>query len=113
MAFGVTFGLLGIAGNFVIYLIILGTAGLFMPVLATTQTVFIHEITQPTMLGRVFSIVQIISASAMPAAILIFGPLADVVSVEAILIVSGGLLALVGVLYQRSNKKISIRTESP
>jgi DHA3 family macrolide efflux protein-like MFS transporter len=52
------------------------------------------------MLGRVFSIVQIISASAMPIAILFFGPLADIVSVEAILIVSGALLVLLGVLYQ-------------
>ncbi|WP_223376831.1 hypothetical protein [Schnuerera sp. xch1] len=34
--------------------------------------------------------------SAMPVAILLFGPLADVVSVETILIVSGVLLALVG-----------------
>ena len=48
------------------------------------------------MLGRVFSIVQIISASAMPVAILFFGPLADVVSVEAILIVSGALLRSLG-----------------
>lgn len=106
VAFGVTFGLLGVAGNFIVYLIIMGTAGFFMPVIATTETVFIQENTQPTMLGRVFSIVQIISASAMPLAILLFGPLADVVSVEVILIVSGVLLALVGILYQRSNKNV-------
>ncbi len=56
------------------------------------------------MLGRVFSIVQIISVSAMPVAILIIGPLADVISVEVILIVSGVRLALVGILYQRNNK---------
>lgn len=103
VAFGVTFGLLGLAGNFIVFLLIMGVAGFFMPILATAQTVFIQEITQSTMLGRVFSIIQIISGSAMPVAILIFGPLADVVSVEVILIVSGVLLALVGVLYQLSN----------
>jgi len=108
IAFGVTFGLLGVAGNFVLYLIIMGTAGFFMPIIAMAQTVFIQEITQPTMLGRVFSIVQIISASAMPVAILLFGPLADAISVEAILIVSGVLLALFGVIYYYSNKKTSI-----
>ncbi|MCC3863763.1 MFS transporter [Terrisporobacter petrolearius] len=107
VAFGVTFSLLGIAGNFTVYLIIMGTAGFFMPIIATAQTVLIQETTQPTMLGRVFSIIQIISASAMPVAILIFGPLADIVSVEVILIVSGMLLALVGILYQHSNKNIS------
>lgn len=87
VAFGVIFGLLGLAGNFIIFLIIMGVAGFFMPIITTAQTVFIQEITQPTMLGRVFSIIQIISGSAMPVAILIFGPLADVVSVEVILIV--------------------------
>ena len=51
------------------------------------------------MLGRVFSIVQLISASAMPVAILLFGPLADVVSVESILLVTGILLAVVGAVY--------------
>lgn len=106
VAFGVTFGLLGVAKEFTLYLLIMGVAGLFMPVITTTQTVFIQEITEPTMLGRVFAIVQIIASSAMPVAILIFGPLADVVSVEVILLVSGVLLALFGVLYQLSNKKM-------
>jgi DHA3 family macrolide efflux protein-like MFS transporter len=113
VAFGVTFSLLGIAGNFTIYLAIMGISGFFMPIIATAQTVFIQEITEPTMLGRVFSIVQIISVSAMPIAILLFGPLADIVSVESILIVTGVLLAFVGALYQRSNKKMSIRKDIP
>lgn len=67
--------------------------------MATAQTVYIQETTDPQVLGRVFSIVQIISASAMPVAILLFGPLADIVSVESILLVTGVLLALVGVFY--------------
>jgi DHA3 family macrolide efflux protein-like MFS transporter len=103
VAFGVTFGLLGVAGHFAVYLIIMGVSGFFMPVVVTAQTVFIQETARPAMMGRVFSIVQIIIGSATPVAILVFGPLADVVSVESILIVSGILLALVGVLYQRSN----------
>ena len=105
VGFGVTFGLLGVAGNFTLYLIIMGTSGFFLPIMTTAQTVFIQEITQPTMMGRVFSIIQIISASAMPVAILFFGPLADIVAVEAILVVSGALLAFVGVVYYCNNKK--------
>jgi len=103
--FGVTFGLLGVAGNFTVYLIIMGTAGLFLPVMTTAQTVFIQEITQPAMMGRVFSIIQIISASSMPVAILLFGPLADAMPIETILIVSGILLVLVAVVYYYSYKK--------
>lgn len=108
VAFGITFSLLGMAGNFIVYLIIMGTSGFFMPIIATAETVLIQEATQPSMLGRVFSIVQIISASAMPVAILLFGPLADIISVEIILIVSGVLLAFVGVMYDFVNKRVSI-----
>jgi DHA3 family macrolide efflux protein-like MFS transporter len=104
VAFGVTFGLLGIAGNFMVYLLIMGTAGFFMPIIATAQTVFIQEITPPTMMGRVFSIIQIIATSSMPIAILLLGPLADIVSVESILVVSGILLAIVGKLYEISGR---------
>ena len=35
----------------------------------------------------------------MPVAILLFGPLADIVSVESILLVTGALLAVVGAVY--------------
>lgn len=103
-AFGLTFGLLGAAGNFSVYLILMGSAGFFMPILSTAQTVLIQENTQPHMMGRIFSIVQIVMAGAMPAAILILGPLADAASVEIILIVSGGLLILTGLAYQAWNK---------
>lgn len=98
-AFGVTFALLGFAGNLILYLIIMGIAGIFMPIIITAETVLIQEIVEPAMMGRVFSLIQIIAASAMPIAIVFFGPLADAVSVELILIVSGVLLTLVGIIF--------------
>lgn len=104
VAFGVTFALLGIAGNFMVYLIIMGIAGFFMPIIATVQTVLIQENVEATMMGRVFSLVQIVAGSAMPVAILLFGPLADVISIGTILLVTGVLLAVVGVLYQTAAK---------
>jgi len=106
VAFGVTFVLLGLAGNFTLYLMVMGISGLFLPIIATAQTVLIQETAEPGMLGRVFSFVQIIAASVAPIAILFFGPLADVISVETLLIVSGVLLALVGVVYERTQKNI-------
>lgn len=105
VAFGISFTLLGLAGNFALYLLVMGFSGFFMPVIATAETVFIQEITKPEMMGRVFSIIQIIASAAMPVAILLFGPLADVVSVEILLIVSGALLAIVGVVYHATNRR--------
>ena len=99
VAFGVIFGLLGIAWDIVSYLIFMGIGGFFLPAISTAQTVYIQEVTEPEVMGRVFSIVEIITASAMPVAILVFGPLADVVSVQTLMIISGVLLAIVGVVY--------------
>ncbi|WP_031514056.1 MFS transporter [Desulfofalx alkaliphila] len=106
MAFGILFALLGLAGNFAFYLMVMGTAGFFMPTVATVLTVMIQERVEAAMMGRVFSLVHIVTGSAMPVAILFFGPLADMVPISYILLVSGVLLALTGVLYQRMGKKL-------
>lgn len=109
LAFGVLFGLLGAAWDIVSYLVFMGLGGLFLPAISTAQTVYIQEITEPDVLGRVFSIVQIMAASAMPVAILLFGPLADVVSVQLLMIISGVLLAAVGVWYGLTGNRESTR----
>jgi Arabinose efflux permease len=99
-AFGFCFGLLGLAGNFTVYLSLMGLAGFFLPIFITVETVFIQQTADPKMLGRVFSINQLLWNSAMPAAILLFGPLADRVSVESLLVASGlMMLALAGWYY--------------
>ena len=108
VAFGISFALLGVAGNFTIYLLIMGVAGLFMPVAATAQTVLIQENVEAAMMGRVFSLVQILTGAAMPVAILFFGPLADIVPIGAILLVTGLLLAVAGVLYQFTSKRAGL-----
>lgn len=54
------------------------------------------------------SIVRIIASSAMPIAILLCGPLADFVSVEAILLWSGVLLAMVGAVYHGYSKRVPV-----
>lgn len=105
VGFGVTFGLMGISRDFIIYLIFMGLAGCFMPVIATAMTVHIQQLTAPEVMGRVFSVVQLISSSAMPLAILIFGPLADVVKVELLLIFTSVILIFVGILYGRPMKE--------
>ena len=99
IAFGVAFGFMSIATNFVIYLMLILIAGFFMPILTTAQTVYVQEITEPNVLGRVFSILQIASTSALPIAILFLGPLADIISIQSMLFVSGILLVICGALY--------------
>ena len=99
IGFGITFGLLGTAKWFFMYLFFMGSAGFFMPIIATAETVLIQENVEEAMMGRVFSIIQIISTGAMPFAMLFFGPLADLVAIEGILVVTGALLAGLGVAF--------------
>ncbi|MBI9094081.1 MAG: MFS transporter [Sphaerochaeta sp.] len=106
VALGIGFALLGLAPFFSLYLLIMTLVGIFMPILTTAETVMIQKITPSNKMGRVFSIVQVLSGSTIPLGMLIYGPLADRVSIESLLIVSGALMALVGLLYQRTNRKM-------
>jgi len=91
--FGITIALMGIVGNFQIYLAIMLISGLFMPFFGTAETVLIQENVEEHMLGRVFSIVQIIVSAALPLGMLLFGPLGDMIAIEYILIATGICLA--------------------
>lgn len=110
--FGICFALLGVAPSFIPYLIIMGLGGIFVPFLNTAEIVMIQETTDEDKLGRVFSMVQILSGSAMPLGILIFGPLADRVSIQLLLVISGTLLAAVGLIYGRTASKQQVVKKS-
>jgi DHA3 family macrolide efflux protein-like MFS transporter len=112
IGFGITFGLLGTAKWFLTYLLFMGSAGFFMPIIATAETVLIQENVEETMMGRVFSIIQIISTGAMPLAMLFFGPLADLVEIEGILVVTGALLAGLGLVFGRYKYEETGRRET-
>ncbi len=101
VAFGIAFGFMSISTHFEMYLIFVLIAGFIMPILTTAQTVYVQEITEPNMLGRVFSIIQIASTSALPIAILFLGPLADIISIQSMLFVSSILLLVCGVAYKK------------
>ena len=65
-----------------------------MPCYNAPLNAALQEDVPPGMHGRVFSMVQIASACALPLGTVLFGPLADVLSVQAILAGTG--LAVVG-----------------
>jgi len=55
--------------------------------------------------GRVFSVVQIVTFGIVPLAMLFYGPLADAIRIESILLISSALLAVVGVVYGWSERR--------
>ena len=110
IAFGVLFAFLGLASNFTLYLAIMLIAGVFMPLFGTAETILIQEQVPEHMLGRVFSMIQIIASSVMPLGMVLFGPLADIVSIESIMIGTGVLTAILGI-YIFTNKKLMLLNE--
>lgn len=92
--FSITTILLGVVPIFWIYLTIMGITGLSMPIFNTPSTVLLQEKVDPDFLGRVFGVMSMISTSMMPLGMLVFGPLADMVRIEWLLVATGFLMLL-------------------
>ncbi len=90
---------LGIPPNFWVYLTMMSLIGLSMPFFNTPATVLLQEQVEPEYMGRIFGVLTMVSSVMMPAGMLIFGPLADIVPIEWLLILTGfGMLILSFVL---------------
>ncbi|RUL53587.1 MFS transporter [Lysinibacillus antri] len=88
-AFGICTLFLGIVPVFWIYLIFMGLIGVAMPIFNTPATVLLQEKVEGDYLGRVFGVMTMISTSVMPLSMLVFGPLADMIDIEWLLIGTG------------------------
>ncbi|NUT42344.1 MAG: MFS transporter [Thermoactinospora sp.] len=84
----VTIGL-GLSPNLWIFFGFMFLIGLLVPPFSTPFMTLIQETVEPAMHGRVFSYVSIVMALATPVGMMVFGPLADVISVQVLLIVAG------------------------
>jgi DHA3 family macrolide efflux protein-like MFS transporter len=96
---------LGLAPAFWLYLVCMGLFGIAIPLFNTPSTVLIQEHVEEDYLGRVFSILTMLMTSVMPLGILVFGPLAELIRIEWILLATGALMPLYGLLVL-SNKRL-------
>ncbi|MEV0612316.1 MFS transporter [Nonomuraea sp. NPDC050404] len=87
--FGLATVALGLSGNLWIFYGFMFVFGLLVPPFSTPFMTLIQETVDPAMHGRVFSYVGIVMALATPVGMAVFGPLADVVSVQVLLITAG------------------------
>jgi DHA3 family macrolide efflux protein-like MFS transporter len=90
---GVCIVALGLTPPFWLYLAGMALMGITMPLFNTPFTVLLQQKVDEQYLGRVFSVFTMISSSAMPLAMLAFGPLADIIQIEWMLLITGALLA--------------------
>lgn len=98
---------LGLSKVFVLYLVFMFLSGIPMPFFHVSTTTLLQEIVEPDMQGRVFGVQQMISSTVFPLGILVFGPIADIVSIETLLVLSSALMAIPGlwVFFKRQPSK--------
>ena len=94
---------LGIVPYFSIYLILMAVVGMVLPIFNTPFTVLLQQKVEPEYMGRVFGVMNMISSSFMPLSMIFFGPVADLVEVELLLVVTGALM-VVQSLFMALNK---------
>ncbi|MCS5498619.1 MFS transporter [Cnuibacter physcomitrellae] len=82
---------MGLSPTLLVFYVLMFLFGLLVPWFSAPFMTLIQETVRPEMHGRVFSYVSIVMALATPAGMLVFGPAADVVSVQTLLVVAGAL----------------------
>jgi DHA3 family macrolide efflux protein-like MFS transporter len=88
---------LGLATNFWFYLAIMAMIGITMPIFNTPLMVLLQTNVDPAYMGRVFSVITMVSGVMMPLGMLVFGPVADIVAIDVLLIGTGIALVLLAV----------------
>jgi DHA3 family macrolide efflux protein-like MFS transporter len=96
--FGVLAVVMGFTTNLVIFYSLFFLIGLAVPAFSTSSMTLLQETVEPERQGRVFGFVGIVMAVAMPLGMAVLGPLADIVSVEILLIATGAITVFVAVV---------------
>ena len=110
--FGVSTVLFGVITNFWVYLGVMVFCGCTMPIYNTPSMTLMQTKIPPQVMGRVFSSITIINGLAMPLGIALFGPMSDAIKIELLLIFTGLLLILGGLLLYRHKTLSQIDTQT-
>jgi DHA3 family macrolide efflux protein-like MFS transporter len=86
---------LGLSSNIWVFFGFMFLVGLAVPFFSTPSMTLLQETVEPERQGRVFGFVGIVMAVAMPIGMVVFGPLADVMPIEVLLVAAGVLTFIV------------------
>lgn len=87
---------LGVVPLFWVYLSIMGIVGTTIPLFNTPSTVLLQEKVEADFHGRIFGVLNMIASSMMPLGMLVFGPIADMLKIEWLLIGTGFVMFVQG-----------------
>ena len=89
---------LGVPFSFWFYIIAWGVIGLFIGVSNPLFMGLIQEKVDPAFIGRVFSVIGLINALAMPLGIILFGPLSDTIDISLVILGTGIAMVFISIV---------------
>lgn len=95
---------LGIPMPFPLYVGLMCLFGIAMPLLNTPAMTMLQERVEPQYMGRVFGVMTMINTSMMPLGMVIFGPMADFMAIEVLLITTGFIMVLIALFMTRAKE---------
>ena len=92
---------MGLSRNFILYLGLMAFYGAALTMVQTAITTMLQEKTGASMQGRVFGLLGTMYSGFLPVGMAVFGPLADILPLQWIMIGSGAALILIaGITYK-------------
>ena len=95
---------MGVSPYFILYLVLMFVYSIALTMIQTATTTIIQEKADSSMQGRVFGLMGAMYSGFLPVGMAIFGPLADVMPLQWIIVGSGIALVLVTVYLQVKSK---------
>lgn len=94
--YGIFATAIGITTNYLIFVIVMFLISFSIPIIQTTTMTLLQEKVKMEMQGRIFSLLNAIFSGIMPLGMILFGVLADVVSINYLIIPAGAILLILG-----------------
>jgi len=103
LLYGFTSLAVGFTGIFWLFAVLMFFMGMTIPVVQSAVYTMVQEKTGQNMLGRVFSLLNVMFTGFMPLGMVIFGPLADRVRIQSMVIICAVFIILLamGILFPR------------
>ena len=86
---------MGVSHHFILYLVLMALYGIALTTVQTTITTMLQGNSEASMQGRVFGLMSSLYSSCYPIGMTLFGPLADTIPLQGIMIFSGVALIMV------------------
>ncbi|MDL2217876.1 MFS transporter [Christensenellaceae bacterium OttesenSCG-928-M15] len=103
-AFGALAIGMGFSRNFIFYLALMALYGIALTTVQTATTTLIQEKADVAMQGRVFGLMGSMYSGFLPIGMAVFGPLADMVPLQWIMVGSGVALILIALVGHRDKR---------